>query len=157
MLGNRSSWSVLAPIASPMKLVGKMNHSLRPRSMCHWSQYESLSEKKKKSQMRVNLSVAWLRTSAVPASFPTMGFAFDCSTGLIHACAGVMKSFRSVSVWFCGLIHYIDRTRVYEPTSAPEKAIEGPCVFKPKDISSTTQSWWQIVHMLMLWCQRCTW
>ena len=69
-----------------------------------------------------------------------MGFAFDCSTGLIHACAGVMKSFRSVSVWCCGLIHYIDRTRVYEPTSAPEKAIEGPCVFKPKDICKLNNS-----------------
>jgi len=51
----------------------------------------------------------------------------------MHACDGVMKSFRSVSVWLCRLSHYIDKTRVYEPTSAPEKAIEGPCVFKLKD------------------------
>lgn len=45
-----------------------------------------------------------VRTEADPASFTFSGV-LSCSTGLIHACDGVMKSLRSVSVCVgcCGL------------------------------------------------------
>lgn len=65
-----------------------------------------------------------IRTEADSASFTFSG-ALSCSTGLMHACEGVMKSLRSVSV-------YLDCVSsgahvVFEqsaPTRAPENAID---------------------------------
>ena len=63
-----------------MKLVGKMNHSLRPRSMRHWSQYESLSEKKKSDEGK---SISGLTTHiCCPCFLPNYGICVRLLDGL---------------------------------------------------------------------------
>ena len=64
-----------------------------------------------------------VRTEAESASFTFSG-ALSCSTGLMHACEGVMKSLRSVSVYLNGVSSGAHAVFAQSPTRAPENAID---------------------------------
>lgn len=64
-----------------------------------------------------------MRTEADPASFTFSG-ALSCSTGLMHACEGVMKSLRSVSVYLGDMSSALHVVVDQSPTRAPENTID---------------------------------
>jgi hypothetical protein len=64
-----------------------------------------------------------IRTEADSASFTFSG-ALSCSTGLMHACEGVMKSLRSVSVYLNCVSSGAHVMFEQSPTRAPENAMD---------------------------------